>query len=90
MYVYENSYAHEYVEENNNIYKLIDPYILGDANDDGYIDIIDVTHIQFAVANLITLDENQQKAADVDKDGILSVNDVTTLQFFVAKIIDEL
>ena len=57
-----------------------DSNILGDADMDGTVDMIDVTWIQRHIAELITLSENALVLSDVDKDSSVTVLDVTAIQ----------
>ena len=54
--------------------------LLGDANLDGDVSIIDATTIQRYEARIITLSEKALTLADVDKDGEASVMDATWIQ----------
>ncbi|MBQ4129733.1 MAG: starch-binding protein [Ruminococcus sp.] len=57
-------------------------YIIGDADGNGEVNVLDATLIQKFVASLVsTLDE---KAAEVDKDGQVTVIDATAVQRFLA------
>lgn len=59
--------------------------VLGDVNNDGIINMDDVTDIQRYVAGLIDFTNNQLKAANVyDKDNAITINDVTELQRYLA------
>lgn len=60
------------------------PYILGDANSDGKVNVKDATEIQKAVAGLITLDEIEMVASDVDANKKVNVKDATAIQKWVA------
>ena len=62
--------------------------MLGDVNADGRVDINDATLVQKAVAELVVLDEKQQKAADVTGDGKITIDDATLIQKYVAELID--
>ena len=59
----------------------------GDLNDDGVVDIIDVTVLQRFLANMVDLDEEHEKRGDYDADGTTDVPDVTTLQRYLADMI---
>ena len=63
-----------------------DPEVLGDVNADGKVNINDATTIQKSAASLLTLTENQKKAADVNGDGKVNINDVTAIQRYTAGI----
>ena len=58
-------------------------YTLGDANNDGEIDIRDATEIQRYLANYIDFDRAHWLAADFDLDGDVTVADVTAIQRFI-------
>lgn len=59
--------------------------VLGDVNNDGIINMDDVTDIQRYVAGLIDFTDNQLKAANVyDKNDAITINDVTELQRYLA------
>lgn len=58
--------------------------VLGDVNNDGKIDINDVTDAQRYVAGCITFTNNQVKAANTFEDDRIDINDVTELQRYVA------
>lgn len=60
-----------------NFFFAQDDYILGDVNNDGVVNIADVT----ALINALLTDVSglNQQAADVNKDGTISIGDVTTL-----------
>ncbi len=60
----------------------------GDANGDGDVTIDDVTLIQMHLADILYLDDNQLKAAEVDGDGDVTIDDVTRIQMYLAEIID--
>lgn len=82
---FEDSYAHLFAVENNLSFELIRKVLLGDANNDGYINISDVTAIQRHLAELELLDEWSVKAADVNQNGSLVIEDATELQMFLAE-----
>ena len=60
--------------------------LLGDANSDGDVNILDATLVQTYVAKYTVEDINLTNA-DVNKDGIISIQDATAIQMFVAKMI---
>ena len=60
--------------------------LLGDANSDGEVNILDATLVQTYVAKYKVEDINLTNA-DVNKDGIISIQDATAIQMFVAKMI---
>lgn len=53
---------------------------VGDANQDGVIDVTDATFVLRAMAKLETPTEDQKLYGDTDVDGILSVIDATNIQ----------
>lgn len=61
-------------------------YILGDADKDGVVSVMDATAIQKYKASLITEDKIDLKAADADGDSIVTVLDATRIQKYKAKI----
>ena len=62
--------------------------VLGDANNDGEVDINDVTHIQKILAHITEKDDKALLQGDVDGNGVLSIRDVTYIQMYVAKYIE--
>lgn len=62
--------------------------LLGDANGDGEVNILDATLVQSHVAKLETEDINTINA-DVDTDGYITIYDATTIQMYVAKMITD-
>ena len=62
----------------------------GDADADGTVSITDATYIQLAAAEMLTLSDAQQTAADVNKDGNVDVLDVTMVQQFLVELIHSL
>ena len=57
--------------------------LLGDANLDGDIDVVDATWIQRADVMIITLSEEEAAAGDVDRDGEADVIDATWIQRWI-------
>ena len=60
--------------------------LLGDANSDGVVSIADVTMIQRAAAEAVTLTDVQKKAADVNGDGAVDISDATLIQQYLADL----
>lgn len=58
--------------------------VLGDVNNDGAVNIIDVRDIQRNLAELEEFDEYQQLAADANQDGALDISDATAIQMYLA------
>ena len=63
-----------------------DTGILGDANEDGNVNVKDATAIQKHVASLITLSDTALILSDVDASGNVNVKDATAIQKWVAGI----
>ena len=59
----------------------------GDVDSDGVVSISDATEIQLSLAELTTLTEEQQIAADVNKNGKTDIDDATGIQMFLANLI---
>ena len=64
--------------------KTID-FTFGDVNEDGKVNIRDVTAIQRFLAEYTDLTERQRGAADVNFDGVVDVRDATLLQMYFAE-----
>ena len=62
----------------------------GDVNRDGEITIEDATLLQKFIAELVTFNEDQKRAADTNGDGLIRIDDVTEIQKYVAELIHEL
>lgn len=60
-------------------------FILGDADGDGDISVIDATIIQKHLAQIETIEEENLDAADADHDYVLSVLDAVIIQKWLAK-----
>ena len=61
-----------------------DPAKTGDADLDGVVSIMDVTHIQRYLANLTKMSERQLYLSDTDGDDVVSVFDATHIQIELA------
>lgn len=60
-------------------------YTLGDVNDDGAINIIDVSSVLSYIASLEEFSANQFEAADVCKDkGVVDIRDVAGILYYIA------
>ena len=68
-----------------NVYLSVEPFIIGDANMDGKVDVRDVTAIQRHIAEYELLTGDGLKAADVNADGAVTIEDATELQEFLAE-----
>ena len=94
IYGYKNSYAEKYANEHNiNFTALDDKILTGDANQDGIVNVNDVTYLQMHIANnkntdgSALIDETNKQlfdCVDMNKDGKLSVSDVTALQIYIS------
>lgn len=60
--------------------------MLGDADSDGEITIIDAVTIQRHLAGFLTLSKSAQKLADVNNSGEVDITDVTFIQRFLASM----
>lgn len=58
--------------------------ILGDADEDGKVNIKDATAIQKHIANLITLTDTGKHLADVDGNSNVNIKDATAIQKHIA------
>ena len=63
--------------------------LIGDADGDGVITIMDATAVQLHLAQLEMLSEESLKLADVDGSSDITIIDTTTIQLFLAQIIDK-
>ena len=59
-------------------------YILGDADGDGEVTVIDATWIQRSLAQMAVSPSYNEKAADVDGDGEVTIIDATWIQRYLA------
>ena len=87
---YENSYAHEYAKTNGINYSLIfDEREFGDINNDGKVDVNDVTHLQRYIAGFTDesgapiIPDSDLGYADITDDGTIDSRDVTALQMIL-------
>ncbi len=62
--------------------------ILGDADLDGSVTILDATHIQRYLADLTTLSAAEKLTADADEDGDVTIMDATAIQRWLAEMDD--
>ena len=89
IYCEKGSYALTYAKENGVDYVVTDAesYLLGDANGDGVVTVLDATRIQRLLAKL-TDDPTGIIAVrgDANQNGILEVVDATIIQRYLAKI----
>ncbi len=62
--------------------------VYGDVDGNGKINVLDANFVRRASAKLITLEDNQMKAADVDGNGKVNVLDANYVRRYAAKLID--
>ena len=84
--LYPNQTGHTYIKDQlinaldiNNTKALI-----GDANLDGKISILDATTIQRHLAQLAPMSDEQLKLADVNASGDVTIVDATMIQLYLA------
>lgn len=63
-----------------------DTCLLGDADSDGEVSILDATRIQRYLADIVGADEIDADAADADEDGDISIVDATAIQRYLVGI----
>ena len=61
-----------------------DSLILGDADGDGEVTILDATRIQRYLVGLVNMTDEEIEAADADEDGELTILDATAIQRWLA------
>lgn len=59
------------------------PYMIGDVNLDGHVDVLDATEISKYIVSISTLSDVQRELADYNHDGEINVVDATEVQKFV-------
>ncbi len=87
VYGFLNSTTQKYCDDNNISFAVAENTlrIKGDADNDGYITVLDATAIQLHVAQKKLLDNDSLIFADADKDGLVTVLDATAIQLHVAQ-----
>lgn len=60
---------------------------VGDADENGKVNVRDATTIQKSLAKIVTLSENAKTLSDVDFSGAVNVRDATAIQKWVANIV---
>lgn len=95
IYGYKNTAAEKYAQDNEfEFIALDDEAVTGDSNQDGIVNVNDVTYLQMHIAgNKNTdgsslIDETNKQlfnCVDMNKDGKLSVADVTALQIQISQ-----
>lgn len=59
------------------------PYMIGDVNLDGHVDVLDATEISKYIVSISTLSDVQRELADYNHDGEINIVDATEVQKFV-------
>lgn len=59
------------------------PYMIGDVNLDGHVNVIDATEISKYIVSISTLSDVQRELADYNHDGEINIVDATEIQKFV-------
>lgn len=59
------------------------PYMIGDVNLDGHVDILDATEISKYIVSISTLSDVQRELADYNHDGEINIVDATEIQKLV-------
>ena len=59
------------------------PYMIGDVNLDGHVDVLDATEISKYIVSISTLSDVQRELADYNHDGEINVVDATEIQKLV-------
>ena len=95
IYGYNNTAAEKYALDNGfEFIALDDEAVTGDSNQDGIVNVNDVTYLQMHIAGKKTtdgsafIDETNKllfDCIDMNKDGKLTVTDVTALQIYISK-----
>lgn len=80
LYVYKDSYAQQYAEENNINFEIIPEYEIGDVDMNGIVNVSDATLIQYYASSIKDLSDYQLSLADVNGDGVVNVLDATQIQ----------
>ncbi|MBQ8795566.1 MAG: hypothetical protein IJZ54_04000 [Clostridia bacterium] len=75
----------EATETTSSVDELV-PYLMGDADLNGKVNVKDATLIQKHAAKIAALEGDSKVTADVNGDGKINVKDATVIQKFVAKI----
>jgi hypothetical protein len=68
----------------------VDDRIIGDANGDGIVDILDATLIQKYTVDKASLTDEQKYVADVNDDGVVDILDATDIQKYSVDKLTEL
>ncbi|MCQ2514267.1 MAG: CotH kinase family protein [Ruminococcus sp.] len=68
--------------------KRTEKYLIGDANSDGIISVLDATEMQKYVVSITKPNEIQKFASDANKDGIIDADDITLIQKYIVELED--
>lgn len=83
--IYSGTYDPDYVNKD----EPEPQYLIGDLNDDGFIDVSDAVIVQKWTSGRITLDERQLYVGDVNDDGTVDILDAAEIQKYAAEKISE-
>lgn len=83
--IYSGNYNPDYVNKD----EPEPQYLIGDLNDDGFIDVSDAVIVQKWTSGRITLDERQTYVGDVNDDGTVDILDAAEIQKYAAEKISE-
>ena len=86
IYGYKNTKAQTYATKNKITFKALqeETVPVGDINNDGKIDVSDVTYLQMYLSGNSSYVIKNTKAADANGDGKIDVADVTKIQTIIA------
>ncbi|MBR6599854.1 MAG: dockerin type I repeat-containing protein, partial [Oscillospiraceae bacterium] len=89
IYCYENSDAHYYALENNLKFVLMEKSEItrevGDLNNDGVVELTDLTILSLYLIGDRSLDESDLVYADVTKNGKVDIADLAALKQYIMK-----
>ena len=89
IYGASGSAAQSYAEENGFQFVAVEPpYVSGDVNEDGEINISDLRLVLRKVCGKAELTSSQELAADVEKDGAVDIKDLRKILRYVCGKID--
>lgn len=91
-YEYDNSQPQETTEstEVTETSEMPDDVMLGDVNEDGAVDILDIILVNRALLGKEVLSESQIKAGDVDKSGKVAPEDSLTIMKYIVGLLNSL
>jgi hypothetical protein len=88
---YKGTAAEKYAKDNG--FKFVDlenmDILVGDANSDGIVDILDASMIQKYTVEKVSMTDDQKDAADVNNDGVVDILDASDIQKFTVEKIKE-